>query len=49
MEYLRTKSFTFDMDLVEFVNKTNCKVVCITENGVHYTLFYRNNENIVAQ
>ena len=49
MEFLRTKTFTFDSDLTQFVNDTNCKVLSITENGVHYTLFYKFNEDNVAQ
>lgn len=49
MEYLRTKTFTFDSDLVEFVNNSGCKVLSITENGMHYTLFYKNNEDTVVQ
>jgi hypothetical protein len=49
MEFLRTKLFRFDMDLVEFVNNSGCKVLSITQNGTHYTLFYKNNEDNVAQ
>ena len=44
MEYLKAKEFTFDSDLLEFVNNTGCKVISITKNGIYFTLFYKNNK-----
>ena len=43
MEYLESTRFNYALELEQFVNKNDIKVISITQQGGLYTLFFRKN------
>lgn len=41
MEYLESTRFNFALELVQFVNEKNVKVISITQEDGLYTLFFK--------